>query len=93
MILEDSVNYVYLMNVLKALISKAHTLLTLDHLLPHLPQTVMSPTFFDDFRTYCNTEEWLTFMQNYVSCSGGGGGGIVLNTFFDKWMMERLHRG
>ena len=63
---EDSVNYAYLMNVLKALIGKAHTLLTIDHLLPHLPQTAMSPTFFDDFRTYCSTEEWLNFMHNYV---------------------------
>ena len=73
MFLEDSVNYAYLMNVLKAMISKAHTLLTIDHLLPHLPQTAMSPTFFDDFRTYCNTEEWLNFMQNYVSEGGGRG--------------------
>ncbi|XP_076450797.1 neurobeachin-like protein 1 [Babylonia areolata] len=63
---EDSENYTYLMNVLKALIGKAHTLLTIDHLLPHLPHTAMSPTFFDDFRTYCNTEEWLSFMHNYI---------------------------
>ncbi|KAK7111968.1 hypothetical protein V1264_011504 [Littorina saxatilis] len=63
---EDLVNYAYLMNVLKALIGRAHTLLTMDHLLPHLPQTAMSPTFFDDFRAYCYTDEWLTFMQNYI---------------------------
>lgn len=62
----DSMTYAYLMNMLKALIGKAHTLLTIDHLLPHLSQTAMSPTFFDDFRSYCGMEEWTSFMHNYI---------------------------
>ncbi|KAK7507554.1 hypothetical protein BaRGS_00001489, partial [Batillaria attramentaria] len=52
--------------IIKAVDDKAHTLLTIEHLLPHLPQTTMSPTFFDDFRTYCKMEEWSNFMQNYI---------------------------
>jgi hypothetical protein len=64
---EDSMNYAYLMNVLKALINRAHTLLTIDHLLPHLLESIHKPTFFDDFRAYSSAPEWLSLIDNYVS--------------------------
>lgn len=64
--IENGDNYAFLMPVLKALMDKAHALLTIEHLLPNLPQTTRSPTFFDDFHTYCKTEEWNNFMLNYV---------------------------
>ena len=63
---DDSPNYVYLMNVMKALISKAHTLLGIDHLLPHLIELAASPSFFDYFRSYCTTDNWLSLMASYV---------------------------
>ncbi|XP_025103761.1 neurobeachin-like protein 1 isoform X2 [Pomacea canaliculata] len=63
---ENGDNYAFLMPVLKALMDKAHALLTIEHLLPNLPQTTRSPTFFDDFHTYCKTEEWNNFMLNYI---------------------------
>ncbi|BFZ22107.1 hypothetical protein BsWGS_25146 [Bradybaena similaris] len=59
-------NYAYLMPVLKALIDKGQELLTISTQLPHLPKTSMSSTFFDDFKTYAYSEEWQTFISNYV---------------------------
>lgn len=59
-------NYSFLIPVMKALIDKSYQLLTLDINLPNLPSTTMSPTFFDDFKTYCRTDEWTNFIENYV---------------------------
>ena len=64
---EKTDNYSYTIPVLKALIEKAEPLLTLDLNLPNLPSTSLSPTFFDDFKTYCLDEEWTMFIDNYVS--------------------------
>jgi hypothetical protein len=51
---------------MKALIDKAYTVLSLDMQLPNLPTLSRSPTFFDDFKTYCFSDEWSVFMENYV---------------------------
>ncbi|GFR76164.1 neurobeachin-like protein 1 [Elysia marginata] len=59
-------NYSYLMPVLRALIDKGEELLTISTQLPHLPQTSMSPTFFDDFKIYTYSEEWQHFISNYI---------------------------
>ncbi|XP_052080874.1 neurobeachin-like protein 1 isoform X2 [Mytilus californianus] len=64
---EKTDNYSFLITVMKALIEKAHTLLSLDMQLPNLPTLSRSPTFFDDFKTYCFSEEWKIFMENYVT--------------------------
>ncbi|ESO94157.1 hypothetical protein LOTGIDRAFT_232423 [Lottia gigantea] len=64
---ENTDNYSFLIPVLKALIDKAHDLMNLDNYLPSLPSTNQSPTFFDDFKTYCQSEEWKTFIQNYIN--------------------------
>ncbi|XP_059178496.1 neurobeachin-like protein 1 [Physella acuta] len=63
---ENSDNYSYLMPVLRALIEKGKELLTISINLPHLPKSSMSQTFFDDFKTYVYSEEWQTFINNYV---------------------------
>ncbi|XP_060579246.1 neurobeachin-like protein 1, partial [Ruditapes philippinarum] len=63
---DETDNYSFLIPVMKALIDKSYQLLNLDLNLPNLPSTMMSPTFFDDFKTYCKTEEWTTFIENYV---------------------------
>jgi len=62
-------NYNFLIPVMKALIDKAYQLLNLDINLPSLPSTIRSPTFFDDFKTYCKTKEWTTFITSYVCSS------------------------
>ena len=59
--------YSFLIPVMKALLDKASNLLNLDLLLPDLPPTNHSPAFFDDFKTYCLSEQWTEFIENYVS--------------------------
>uniref|UniRef100_A0A2C9M808 BEACH domain-containing protein n=1 Tax=Biomphalaria glabrata TaxID=6526 RepID=A0A2C9M808_BIOGL len=64
---ENSDNYTFLMNVLRALIEKGQELLTTSIHLPHLPKTSMNPSFFDDFKTYVYSEEWQRFISSYVA--------------------------
>ncbi|XP_069107826.1 neurobeachin-like protein 1 isoform X1 [Argopecten irradians] len=77
---ENTDNYSFLIPVLKALIDKAFDLLNLDLHLPNLPPTARSPTFFDDFRAYCLTEEWTVFVESYVNPQMNH---FVENTFGD----------
>ncbi|KAK0040263.1 neurobeachin-like protein 1, partial [Biomphalaria pfeifferi] len=63
---ENSDNFTFLMNVLRALIEKGQELLTTSIHLPHLPKTSMNPSFFDDFKTYVYSEEWQRFISSYV---------------------------
>lgn len=64
---ESSDTYSFLIPVMKALLDKARSLLNLDLLLPDLPPTSNSPVFFDDYKTYCLSEEWKKFIESYVS--------------------------
>ncbi|KAK3083537.1 hypothetical protein FSP39_025014, partial [Pinctada imbricata] len=66
-VIKNTDNYSFLIPVLKALIEKGQDLLSLDLLLPSLPTTSRSPTFFDDFKQYCMSEEWKNFIENYVT--------------------------
>ncbi|OWF44124.1 neurobeachin-like protein 1 isoform X3 [Mizuhopecten yessoensis] len=77
---ENTDNYSFLIPVLKALIDKAYDLLNLDLHLPNLPPTARSPTFFDDFRAYCLTDEWTVFVESYVNPQMNH---FVENTFGD----------
>ncbi|CAL1547902.1 unnamed protein product, partial [Lymnaea stagnalis] len=64
--LANSENYAYLTRVLRALIEKGQELLTTSIHLPHLHKSSMSPTFFDDFKTYVYSDEWQMFIKSYV---------------------------
>eukprot|EP00105_Crassostrea_gigas_P036363 XP_019920511.1 PREDICTED: neurobeachin-like protein 1 [Crassostrea gigas] len=63
---ESSDTYSFLIPVMKALLDKARSLLNLDLLLPDLPPTSNSPVFFDDFKSYCLSEQWKKFIESYV---------------------------
>ena len=58
--------YNFLMPVMKALIDKCYGLLEIKTYLPNLPNTNNSPSFFDDFKTYCVTDEWKEFVEKHV---------------------------
>ena len=62
----DDDHYSFLIPVMKALVEKCADLLNMDTYLPTLPATAQSPTFFDDFKVYCNTDEWRNFMDKQV---------------------------
>lgn len=71
MVTESSDTYSFLIPVMKALLDKARSLLNLDLLLPDLPPTSNSPVFFDDFKSYCLSEQWKKFIESYVSFTVG----------------------
>ncbi|GAB1600529.1 neurobeachin-like protein 1 isoform X2 [Argonauta hians] len=64
---ENSDTYSFVIPVLKALIDKSYTLLNMEIYLPHLPPTSRSPTFFDDFRIYCQEKEWSDFVDTQIN--------------------------
>ncbi len=64
----DGDHYSFLIPVMKALVDKCHDMLNMATLLPTLPTTQMSPTFFDDFKHYCQSAEWRNFMNKQVIC-------------------------
>ena len=58
--------YSFLIPVMKALIDKTHDMFEMKKYLPHLPAAHLSPTFFDDFKSYCLSEEWTAFISKVV---------------------------
>ena len=59
--------YNFLIPVMKALVDKTRSMLEMDKYLPQLPSSHLSPTFFDDFRSYCRSHEWISFIHKMVS--------------------------
>ncbi|CAH1788242.1 unnamed protein product [Owenia fusiformis] len=62
-------NYQFVIPVMKALIEKSYEVLNMSLHLPSLPPTTMSPTFFDDFKSYSKSEEWRTFISKQIKPS------------------------
>uniref|UniRef100_A0A3Q4H998 Neurobeachin-like 1 n=1 Tax=Neolamprologus brichardi TaxID=32507 RepID=A0A3Q4H998_NEOBR len=63
--------YSFLVPLLRTLLSKVHRLLYMELHLPQLPDTNGSPSFFDDFKLYCNSPEWLfNFHPSHLLYSG-----------------------
>ena len=67
-ILAGDEQYNFLIPIMKALVDKCHDMLDMSNLLPNLPSTQKSPTFFEDFKSYCRSEEWRIFMKKQVGC-------------------------
>lgn len=58
--------YSFLVPLLRTLLSKVHRLLYMELHLPQLPDTNGSPSFFEDFKIYCNSPEWRVYLDKYV---------------------------
>ncbi|KAM4537797.1 neurobeachin-like protein 1 isoform 2-T2 [Fundulus diaphanus] len=58
--------YTFLVPVLRTLLSKVHRLLYMELHLPQLPDTNGSPSFFEDFKLYCNSPEWRVYLDKYI---------------------------
>nr|XP_054599164.1 neurobeachin-like protein 1 isoform X1 [Nothobranchius furzeri] len=58
--------YSFLVPVLRTLLSKVSRLLYMELHLPQLPDTSGSPSFFEDFKLYCNTPEWRVYLDKYI---------------------------
>ena len=51
---------------MKCLIEKCYNLLQMNVQVPNIPFTHISPTFYEDFKDYCKTDEWRIFIQKQV---------------------------
>ncbi|XP_034145638.1 neurobeachin-like protein 1 isoform X8 [Esox lucius] len=58
--------YMFLVPLLRTLLSKVHKLLYMELHLPQLPDTNGSPSFFEDFQLYCNSPEWRVYLDKYI---------------------------
>ncbi|CAG01002.1 unnamed protein product, partial [Tetraodon nigroviridis] len=58
--------YSFLVPLLRTLLSKVHRLLYMELHLPQLPDTNGSPSFFEDFKIYCNSPEWRVYLDKYI---------------------------
>ncbi|XP_022079256.1 neurobeachin-like protein 1 [Acanthaster planci] len=58
--------YAYLIPLTRAMIELYHKQLGMPNFLPHLPTTDTSPTFFEDFQSYCRSEEWRSYIEKQV---------------------------
>ena len=64
--LGEGEQYSFLIPVMKALVDKCYDMLNMATYLPSLPMAAATPTFFDDFKRYCQGDEWTSFMQKQV---------------------------
>jgi hypothetical protein len=51
---------------MKCLIEKCYNLLQMNVQVPNIPFNNISPTFYEDFKDYCRTEEWRIFIQKQI---------------------------
>lgn len=58
--------YSFLVPLLRTLLLKVHRLLYMELHLPQLPDTNGSPSFFEDFKLYCDSPEWRVYLDKYV---------------------------
>lgn len=63
----DSEGYSFLMPVLKALLEKSRSILSLDSNVPDLPSPSSGPVFLNDFQMYSGSKQWKTFIEKKVS--------------------------
>jgi hypothetical protein len=62
----DDQHYAFLIPIMKSLIDKCHNLLLMNVQVPNMPFGNVSPTFYEDFREYCQGEEWRVFVERHV---------------------------
>lgn len=58
--------YSFLMPVLKALLKKSETILSLNAHIPDLPPVSSGPVFFEEFQMYSGSKQWTTFIEKKV---------------------------
>uniref|UniRef100_A0A8C3FVZ3 Neurobeachin-like protein 2 n=1 Tax=Chrysemys picta bellii TaxID=8478 RepID=A0A8C3FVZ3_CHRPI len=63
---EKTETYAFLIPLVRTLISKVYQLLFMNLHLPSLPLTNGSPSFFEDFREYCSSDEWQVYIDKYI---------------------------
>ncbi len=62
----DDQHYAFLIPIMKSLIDKCQSLLLMNVQVPNVPFSNVSPTFYEDFKEYCQGPEWRMFIQRHV---------------------------
>jgi hypothetical protein len=65
-VLGDEQHYAFLIPIMKCLIEKTHGILQMNVQVPNIPLNNISPTFYEDFKEYCKSDEWRIFIQKQV---------------------------
>uniref|UniRef100_A0A5F8H4S1 Neurobeachin like 1 n=1 Tax=Monodelphis domestica TaxID=13616 RepID=A0A5F8H4S1_MONDO len=63
---EQTETYSFLIPLFRTLVSKIYELLFMNLHLPSLPTANGSPSFFEDFQEYCNSNEWKIYIEKYI---------------------------
>ncbi|XP_053554652.1 neurobeachin-like protein 1 isoform X2 [Bombina bombina] len=63
---EKTETYPFLIPIVRTLVTKIYQLLYMNLHLPSLPSTNGSPSFFEDFQEYCNSDEWRVYIDKYI---------------------------
>ncbi|XP_074841359.1 neurobeachin-like protein 2 isoform X2 [Carettochelys insculpta] len=61
-----SETFSWLLPIIRTLLDQCYEALQLQRLLPSLPPTNGSPTFYEDFQLFCNGPEWQAFIEKHV---------------------------
>ena len=59
--------YAFHIPIMKCIIEKSHALLQMNFQIPNIPLTSVTPTFYEDFREYCKTDEWRIFIDKQIT--------------------------
>ena len=59
--------YAFLIPIMKCIIEKSYALLQMNFQIPNIPLTSVTPTFYEDFREYCKTDEWRIFIDKQIT--------------------------
>ena len=58
--------YAFLIPIMKCIVDKSYSLLQMNFQIPNIPLTSVTPTFYEDFRDYCKSDEWRIFIDKQV---------------------------
>jgi hypothetical protein len=58
--------YAFLIPILKCIVNKCYVLLKMNFQVPNIPLANFTPTFYEDFKDYCKTDEWRIFIEKQV---------------------------
>jgi hypothetical protein len=59
--------YAFLIPIMKSLVEKSYDILQMNFKVPNIPLfSAISPSFYEDFKSYCKTDEWRVFIDKHV---------------------------
>ena len=59
--------YAFLIPIMKCIVDKSYSLLQMNFQIPNIPLTSITPTFYEDFREYCKSDEWRIFIDKQIT--------------------------